>query len=76
MNLRSGCLRLAIGLASLWFVFWTCAYVLQPPGSLKPEPAFAARVIAPGVLLPCLVAIIGLGAWVWIGFRSAERRYR
>jgi hypothetical protein len=40
---------------------------------LNPEPAFTARVAAPGVVVPCLIALLVLGAWVWVGFRSAER---
>jgi hypothetical protein len=73
MNLRRGLVRLAIGVSALWFVFWTFAYVLHPPSSLNPEPAFTARVAAPGVVVPCLIALLVLGAWVWVGFRSAER---
>src|SRR5262249_35830355 len=29
VNLRRGVVRLGIGLAVLWFVFWTCAYVMR-----------------------------------------------
>lgn len=73
MNLRRGLVRLGIGVAVLWFVFWTFAYVLHPPSTLNPDPGFTTRVTAPGVVVPCLLAILVLGAWVWIGFRSGER---
>ena len=73
--MRRGCLRLAISLAAVWFVFWTGAYVMRPSSSVIPEPAtFAIRIAAWRVVVPCLIAILGLGAWVAIGFRST--RYR
>lgn len=66
-NLRRGFLRLGIGLAALWFVFWTCAYVINPYTSLKPEPAFAIRVTAWSVLAPCLLASVVFGGWIAAG---------
>jgi len=73
MSLQRGCLRLAMSLAAVWFVFWTCAYVLQPFSRFKPEPAtFALRATASGVLVPCLVVAVLLGGWVALGFRSGR----
>ena len=69
MNLRRGLARLGIALAAVWFVFWTCAYVLHPPSSLRPEPGFAARISGADVVLPCLAVAALLGVWVAAGFR-------
>jgi hypothetical protein len=74
MNLRRGMVRLAIGASALWFVFWTFAYVLHPPSSLNPEPAFAIRISTWGVVVPCVVAALLLGAWIAAGFLSGGRR--
>jgi len=74
MSLRRGCVRLAISVAAVWFVFWTCAYVLKPYSSLIPEPAsFALRISAWSVFAPCLVVTLLLAAWVAVGFWSKER---
>ena len=70
---RRGCFRLAVSLAVLWCVFWNFAYVMRSTGSLIPEPAFAVRISAWSVVVPCLVATLLLGYWVARGFRSVER---
>jgi hypothetical protein len=71
VNLHRGLTRLAIGLAVLWLVFWTCAYVIHPYSSINPGPAsFALRVTAWSVLAPCLAGAVILGGWVAAGFRS------
>jgi hypothetical protein len=71
MNLRRGLLRLGIGCAAVWFVFWTCAYVIGPHTSLTPEPAsFVIGVTAWSVLAPCLIAAVVLSIWAGAGFRS------
>ena len=73
MRLRRGGLRLAVSLAAVWFVFWSCAYVLQPYSRFKPEPAtFAVRATGSGVLVPCLVVAVLLAGWVALGFRSGR----
>jgi hypothetical protein len=71
MNLRRGFLRLGIGLAMVWFVFWGCAYEITPYTSSNPEPASLAISIATwSVLVPCLIAAVVLGGWTTAGFRS------
>ncbi len=71
MNLRRGFLRLGIGAAVVWFVFWTCAYVVGRHTSLQPEPAsLAIAVTAWRVVAPCLLVAVFLGGWIAAGFRS------
>jgi hypothetical protein len=70
LNLRRGYLRLAIGLTVLWFVFWSCAYVIHPYTSLTPQPAsFALLIMAWGILAPCVMAALVLAYWIAAGFR-------
>ena len=63
INLRQCFLRLGCVLAMLWFVYWTCAYVIKTPTSensaLPPSPALSAASEA------VLVALAVLGLW-WI----------
>ena len=73
MNLRRGGVRLAIAAATLWFIFWTVAYVIHPYSSLRIEPSYSDRVSAPDVVVPCLVAAIVLGAWVVAGLWPEAR---
>ena len=71
-NLRRGFLRLGIGSATVWIVFWTFAYVIGSHTSLTPQPAsFVIRVTAWSVLVPCLIAAVVLGGWAAAGFRSS-----
>jgi hypothetical protein len=70
MNLRRGFLRLGIGSATVWIVFWTCAYEIVPYTSHNPEPAsLAISITAWSVLVPCLIAAVVLGGWAAAGFR-------
>jgi hypothetical protein len=70
MNLRRGLLRLGIGSATVWIVFWTCAYEIGPYTSHNPEPAsLAISIAAWSVLAPCLIAAVVLGGWAAAGFR-------
>jgi hypothetical protein len=70
MNLQRGLLRLGIASVTVWFVFWTFAYVIHPITSLRPEPSFANRVTGWSVVMPCLIATVILGTWVAAGLRS------
>jgi hypothetical protein len=70
MNLRRGFVRMAIGAAAMWFVFWTSAYVMVPYTSLAPVPTFDTRITAPSVIVPCVVAAVILAGWIAAGFRS------
>jgi hypothetical protein len=81
LNLHRGYVRLAIGVTVLWFVFWSCAYVIHPYTSLTPQPAsFALLIMAWGILVPCVIAALVLAYWIAAGFRpndastSANRR--
>jgi hypothetical protein len=68
MNLRRGFLRLGIGSATVWIVFWTCAYEISPYTSHNPEPAsLAISITAWSVLAPCLIAAVVLGGWAAAG---------
>lgn len=70
LNLRRGYVRLGIGLSVLWFVFWSCAYVIHPYTLLIPQPAsFALLIMAWGILLPCVAASLVLAWWITAGFR-------
>ena len=52
VNLRRGFVGLGIGLAVLWFVFWTCAYVMRPLASenAQPLPALSTSRSSPSAL--------------------------
>jgi hypothetical protein len=66
-RLRRGFVRLGIGLAVLWFVFWTCAYVMRP---LASEGAQSLPALSPTTDIALIaVAIVGL-PWIASGFRS------
>ena len=66
MNLHRGFLRLGIGLAVLWFVFWSFAYVLIPQHweSAPLPPAFSVRT-------DIAVLVVGILSvpWIVLGFR-------
>jgi hypothetical protein len=67
VNLRRGFVRLGIGLAVLWFVFWTCAYVIRP---LASEDAPLLPALSPRTDIALIaVVIVGL-PWIVSGFRS------
>ena len=67
VDLRSGFLRLGIGVAGLWFVFWTCAYIIRPPASEN------APSLPPALSLTTDIALVAatlLGVpWIVAGFR-------
>jgi hypothetical protein len=67
VNLRRGFVRLGIGLAVLWFVFWTFAYVMRPLASENAQPLPALSPTTDIALIA--VAIAGL-PWIVSGFRS------
>ena len=72
MNARRGIARLGIGAASLWFLFWTCAYVIGHRASENaPPPSFTLSLQENPSLGPVLV-VAGILAATWIaaGFRS------
>jgi hypothetical protein len=61
VNLRRGFVRLGIGLAVLWFVFWTCAYVMRPLASENAQPLPALSPTTDIALIA--VVIVGL-PWI------------
>ena len=67
MTFRRGFARLGIGLTVLWFVFWTCAYIIRPQSSEN------APSLPPALSLTTDIALVAaaiLGApWVVSGFR-------
>ena len=69
LSLQRGFIRLAIAAATLWFVFWTAAYVIVPYTSLSPELSFVNRVTAWSVVVPSLAAAVILAIWIEAGFR-------
>jgi hypothetical protein len=72
LNLSRGCVRVGIGVAALWFVFWSCAYVIHPYTSLTPQPAsFVLLIMAWDILVPCVAAALVLGYWIAAGFRPS-----
>ena len=68
MKLERGFLRLGISLATLWFVFWTFAYVMRPHAS--------DNTPAPHPVLPLTAQLVLIGGailgvpWIAGGFRS------
>lgn len=68
-NLRRGFLRLAMGLAALWFVFWTCGYIFRP--QLSENSPFLA---GPAFSLTTVVALAAAAFiclwWIISGLRS------
>jgi hypothetical protein len=70
LNLHRGYVRLGIGLTVLWFVFWSSTYVIHPYTSLIPQPAsFALLIMAPGIIVPCVMTALLLACWITAGFR-------
>jgi hypothetical protein len=67
VNLRRGFVRLGIGLAALWFVFWTCAYVMRP---LASESAQLPPALSPTTDIALVAAVIVGLPWIVLGFRS------
>jgi hypothetical protein len=67
VDLRRGVLRLGIGLAVLWIVFWTFAYVMRPLSSENGPPLPALAPTTDISLI--LVVVLGL-PWVLRGFRT------
>ena len=67
VNLCRGFVRLGIGLAVLWFVFWTCAYVMRPLASENVQPLPALSPTTDIALIA--VVLVGL-PWIVSGFRS------
>ena len=65
--IRRGLVRVAIGLAALWLVFWTCAYVVAAPVSENTSSEPSALTLTTGIVL-IAVAVLGL-PWVVSGFR-------
>lgn len=75
LDLRQAFVRLGVGLAALWFVFWTCAYVIDPYTSLMPAPkTFLLLVTSWGVLVPCLTTAVAVAFWVATVPRSIRTR--
>jgi hypothetical protein len=68
VNLRRGLLRLALGSAALWFVFWTFAYVIGP------QPSEMSPSLPPALTASTVIALIVVGLllvpWIVMGFRS------
>ena len=61
----TGFKRLGLGLALLWFVFWTCAYVIVPHRS---ENAPWPSPFSPMTLILLGAVAIPIGQWVTVGF--------
>jgi hypothetical protein len=64
--------RAAIGIFWLWFVFWTCAYVVGRHASENAPPASLALSLKHNPGLAPLLAAASILALMWIlsGFRS------
>lgn len=72
MKLLPGFQRLAIGAVVVWFVFWTCAYIIAPHQSETEQLAgyvFSFTQLAVGALLLLTAAFFG-APWIVRGFRS------
>lgn len=66
MNLRRGLLRLGLAAVLVWFVFWTCAYVVQPR-SAENSPKSPAH--STGTLIVTALAAAIAAPWVILAFR-------
>ena len=58
--------RLGLGLVVLWFVFWSCAYVILPPRS---EGVPWSSPFSPLTLILLGASAIPITHWVVAGFR-------
>ncbi|MGH7031763.1 MAG: hypothetical protein ACREE9_06735 [Stellaceae bacterium] len=68
-NLRRGFLRLGLVLATSWFVYWTCAYIISPQTS-ENSPTLVDPTLSPaGGIVLIAVAVLGLW-WIVSGLRS------
>ena len=68
VDLRRGFRRLGIGLAVLWFVFWTCAYIISPSASENAPSLPPALSLMTDIALMA-AALLGM-PWIVSGFRS------
>lgn len=68
-NLHRGLLRLGVSLWLLWFVYWTCAYIIRtPPAENRAAPLPLSTYLA---LAPLLIAAATTAIrWILAGFRS------
>jgi hypothetical protein len=55
-------------LVVLWFVFWTCAYIIRSPAS-ENAPSLPPALSLPTEIVLVVAAILGL-PWILSGFRS------
>jgi hypothetical protein len=65
-------MRLGVALVALWYVFWGCAYTINPSpfASREPEPtSFLIVITAWGVLVPCVVVAAMFSGWIVRGFK-------
>jgi hypothetical protein len=67
VDLRRGFRRLGIGLAVLWFVFWTCAYIIRPSASENAPSLPSALSLTTDIAL-MVAALLGM-PWIVSGFR-------
>jgi len=68
VSLRRGFIRVGLGLAALWLVFWTCAYVIGAPqfeNATAPAPSLSLTMDI--VLTGSAILIL---MWIVSGFRS------
>lgn len=61
-------MRLGIGLALLWIVFWTCAYIIKPQSS-ENAPSLPPA-LSPTTDIVLIAATIAGLPWIVSGFRS------
>jgi hypothetical protein len=66
-NLRRGFLRIGTALMLLWFLFWTCAYVVSSrPSENAPSPP----PLSPTTDLVLIAGAVLSVPWIVAGFRS------
>jgi hypothetical protein len=61
-------MRLGTGLALLWIVFWTCAYIIKPQ-SLENASSLPPALSPPTDIVLIVATIVGV-PWIVSGFRS------
>jgi hypothetical protein len=69
---RPGLVRLGIGLAVLWFVFWTFGYVMRPHAS--DNPRVRENPFSLITQLAMVIAVGFVGPWVIAGFQLGPER--
>ena len=68
VNLRRGFARLVTVLVALWFIYWTCANIVNQPSSENAPVPLGPALSATAEIVLAAAAILGLW-WIVTGLR-------